>query len=218
MLRASPESGHGRWNLRQRGSGTKVPPGSGTGAVLGDQAEVACPGGGLGTAGRAELAEDSADVFLDRVEVTNSSRRWPGSACPRPASPVLAACGRSAARSGPAPPVRRVARSRTRFPVERLHEPGQTVGRDAWGWGLFCSSGGGQPAEQSTHRRPRVACPAGPVSESARHQGVRVLRAKQLLPCIKHPLVEITGSGIAAAVSRHSAIRPMLSLSAARAS
>jgi hypothetical protein len=38
------------------------------GAVSGDQAELACPGDGLGAVGRAELAENVADVFFCRVE------------------------------------------------------------------------------------------------------------------------------------------------------
>jgi hypothetical protein len=50
------------------GSGTKVPPGSETGAVLGDQAEFPCPGDSLGAVGCAELAEDVADVLFGRVE------------------------------------------------------------------------------------------------------------------------------------------------------
>src|SRR5215472_13112548 len=35
---------------------------------LGDQAELAGPGDGLGAVGRAELAQDVADVLFDRVE------------------------------------------------------------------------------------------------------------------------------------------------------
>ena len=35
---------------------------------LGDQAELACAGDGLGAVGRAELAQDVADVLLDGVE------------------------------------------------------------------------------------------------------------------------------------------------------
>ena len=38
------------------------------GALLGNQAELACPGDRLGAVSRAELAEDMADVFIDRVE------------------------------------------------------------------------------------------------------------------------------------------------------
>src|SRR6266702_1585370 len=35
---------------------------------LGDQSELAGPGDGLGAVGRAELAEDVADVLLNRIE------------------------------------------------------------------------------------------------------------------------------------------------------
>ena len=44
------------------------------GAGLGNQAEVAGPGDGLGAVGRAELAQDVADVFLDGVEGDDGAR------------------------------------------------------------------------------------------------------------------------------------------------
>ena len=37
------------------------------GPRLGGQAELACPGDGLGAVGRAELAEDVADVLVNRI-------------------------------------------------------------------------------------------------------------------------------------------------------
>ena len=39
---------------------------------LGDEAEFPGPGDGLGTVGRAELAEKMADVLLHGVEVTKN--------------------------------------------------------------------------------------------------------------------------------------------------
>src|SRR5262250_3866997 len=47
-----------------RRCGTGVPPES----ALGDEAQFPCPGDGLGAVGRAELAEDVADVLFDRED------------------------------------------------------------------------------------------------------------------------------------------------------
>jgi Family of unknown function (DUF5999) len=37
-------------------------------SLLGDQAQLSCPGDGLGAVGRTKLVQDMADVFLDGVD------------------------------------------------------------------------------------------------------------------------------------------------------
>ncbi len=74
---ASPEGAHAGGTFCGKAAGTTVPAGPpgarqcrwiGCGAGLGDQAESAGPGDGLGAVSRAELGEDVADVLFDGVE------------------------------------------------------------------------------------------------------------------------------------------------------
>src|SRR6266699_4590288 len=62
--RASSEGVPSGWNLLGGDCGTRVPPGP----ALGDQAQVPCPGDGLGAVGRAQLAQEVADVLFDRED------------------------------------------------------------------------------------------------------------------------------------------------------
>ena len=61
--------------------GTLVPlstAAGGTGGASGDEAQFAGPGDGLGAVGRAGLAQDMADMFLDGVESDHEERLLPG--------------------------------------------------------------------------------------------------------------------------------------------
>src|SRR5215467_6109308 len=55
------------WNLLQTACGTTVPAG-GPLWVLGDQAELACPGNSLGAVGCAEFAQQMTDVLFHGVD------------------------------------------------------------------------------------------------------------------------------------------------------
>ena len=79
---ASPEGAHAGGIFGGPPGGTTVPPGAtgarrcrgdrAAGAGLGDQAELAVAGDGLGAVGRAELAEQVADVLLTVSRLTTS--------------------------------------------------------------------------------------------------------------------------------------------------
>src|SRR6266699_2616546 len=94
--------------------GTKVPPALTRGA-LADR--FPRPGVGLGAAGRADLAEEEADVFLDGAGGDHQlARDAPVTPCPRPPAAAPPARGRSAARPGPAPAAARPDRGRACVP------------------------------------------------------------------------------------------------------
>ena len=99
---ASPKGAHAGWNLLRRAAGTKVPPDGG--AVLAEQAQVACAGYGLGAVGRASLPKTWLTCFLTVSTLMNSSpaRAWFGV----PAASIASTCS-SRPVSGsirPAPP------------------------------------------------------------------------------------------------------------------
>ena len=109
---ASPKGAHAGWNLLRRAAGTKVPPDGG--AVLGEQAQVACAGYGLGAVGRASLPKTWLTCFLTVSRLMNSSpaRAWFGV----PAASIASTCS-SRSVSGsirPAPPGQHFARSPAR--------------------------------------------------------------------------------------------------------
>ena len=101
------------WHCRARAGHGARPcrPAPAAGAGLGDRAELACPGDGLGAVGGAEFAHQVAAVHfrLCRGRLP-APRRCAGSGCPRPAAPAPPARGRSVVRPGPAPLRRRLAR------------------------------------------------------------------------------------------------------------
>ena len=72
---ATPASGRGRWHEGVTGSDT--------GAGLADQPEFPRPGDSLGAVGRAEFAQDVADVLLDGIE-GDDERECDGTSVPSP--------------------------------------------------------------------------------------------------------------------------------------
>ena len=73
----SSAAGPGARQCRRADRARPCPRGSAAGAGLGDQAELAGAGDGLGAVGRAELAQQVADVLFDRVEADHQLRGDP---------------------------------------------------------------------------------------------------------------------------------------------
>jgi hypothetical protein len=131
--------------------GTTVPPGVGAG-LSGDQAELACPGDGLGAVGRAKLAKDVGDVLFDRVE---ADHQLPGDLRVRltgrqqPQHLLFALCQRldQTVDDGGMPPRGSVG------PLEATRQPTKVskwyVVREV----LMCPLGRDQPAEQRDGQR-----------------------------------------------------------------
>jgi hypothetical protein len=86
-----------------------VPPGVGCGGLLGEQAELAGAGDGLGAVGRAELAQQVADVLLTVSRVTTSSAAMRGFGMPAASSTRISSSrpASSSARPGTGPAPRR---------------------------------------------------------------------------------------------------------------
>jgi hypothetical protein len=138
-----------RWNLRWParahdgasgpGPARRCCPGWAAGAGLGDQAELAGVGDGLGAVGGAELAEQVADGLFDCVEGNYQLLGDAQIGRSQPAARAPPAHRRSAARPGPAPPGRRFALG----PVWRRTPaaPGQAAEFDAAGGGPLSRRG-----------------------------------------------------------------------------